>query len=129
MNYHKLTRRDEARQIVAIDYTRPTEPQRLHIEEPLVDFPIRHQRFLYMSRKEIDSTLEKLFRKPRADVTLRELIDQLNRVKGNFYIRRARKREVLQELEALVRRDHHHALAFSFALPHGAFVPAAGAAF
>ena len=26
-------------------------------------------------------------------------------VKGNFYIRRARKREVLQELEALLRRE------------------------
>ena len=98
MNTHRMGKRDEVRQIVSIDATRPTEPERIHIEEPLVDFPIRNQLYMYMSRKEIDASLAKLFRKPRADVTTMEIVEALNQQPGDFYIRRDRKKEVIEKL-------------------------------
>ena len=106
MNTHRMGKQDEVRQVVSIDPTRPTEPERIHIEEPLVGFPIRKQHYMYMSRKEIDASLEKLFRKPRADVSTQEVIEALNRTPGDFYIRRDRKREVIDKLTEQVKLEN-----------------------
>ena len=106
MNTHRMGKRDEVRQVVSIDPTRPTEPERIHIEEPLVGFPIRNQHYMYMSRKEIDASLEKRFRKPRAEVSTQEVIEALNRTPGDFYIRRDRKREVIEKLTEQVKREN-----------------------
>lgn len=44
MAQQRLTHKDEVRQIVAIDPTRASEPDRIHIEEPLVDYAVQKQR-------------------------------------------------------------------------------------
>jgi len=101
----RMGKKDEVRQIVSIDYTRPTEPERIHIEEPLVDFAFRSQPYQYMSRREIDLVVEKLFKKERQEITIQDVIDTLKKTTGDFYIRRDRKKEVIEKLELQLAED------------------------
>lgn len=58
-----------------------------------------------MSRRAIDTAIEKLFGKPRADVTTSEIIEALVQTPGDFYMGRERKKEVVEKLTKIAKAE------------------------